>query len=719
MINNMAKYFLFLICCIGFFGLPAQSRLDPLLNLDPIFSVAFDSLNAGRHQATISLLNQAKKQYKEQTQLLKYTGALIMLGKVYADLQQFDSTLIFLNEALRITQNIGHEKIAANIEEGLARVYLQKKNYPLAKKHYYHFAAWCFREGKPKAKVQTCLQLVQIYTRAVEPDSTLKYLRKGLSFAKGHDFPVLQYKLNQMSGLSHNNQNHADSALYYFHQSLALLEKSGHTERSVNVYLNITHVFLEHHNTQRARKYLDMARRNAQGNSPGFIAAMIKHYEGRVLAAEKKYPEAINAMNKAHAAFEKLPDAHKHPLMQARCLKALAEVYHEMGEDEKALEKLRLSKAMDVKVFKRYNEMQTELLEAAILSEQDAIDASDDLLMENLIWAQKSENFSTQIKLYETLAANARKKKNTEQALAYLEKVRLLEDQLDPVLQANKLNELESKTQDESIKSLQVTNIQNTRQLKSTRIKAILLISVLLLFASIALWLYRRKKQQAAQIQLEKQQIETSLQEKELLLKEIHHRVKNNMQVISSLLNLQSKGVQDPVALKVMRDGRDRVRSMALIHQTLYQNNDFSNVATADYFHKLAENLFHTYNIDQQRVQLVSQIQPLKFNVDIMIALGLILNELISNTLKYAFPNEQSGEVRISLSANADQVELKVEDNGIGFPANFAPDTSRSIGFSLINAFTQKLGGSLQLNNAEGGARASLIFPINNATLAA
>ncbi|WP_373551019.1 histidine kinase dimerization/phosphoacceptor domain -containing protein [Haliscomenobacter sp.] len=715
----MTKYLFFLICCFGLPGLLAQSRLDPLLNLDPIFSVAFDSLKAGRHQATISLLNQAKKQFKEQSQLMKYTGTLIVLGKAYAELQQFDSTLIFLNEALRITQNIGHEKIAANIEEGLARVYLQKNNYPFAKKHYYNFADWCLREGKPKARVQTCLQLVQMYTRMVEPDSILKYLRKGLSFARGHDFPVLQYKLNQMAGLSHNNQNRADSALYYFHQSLALLEKSGRSEGSVNVYLNITHVFLENHNPKRARKYLEMARKNTQSASPSFTLAMIKHYEGRVLAAEKKYPEAIIAMNKAHAAFKKLPDANKHPLMQARCLKALAEVYHKMGEDEKALEQLRLSKGMDVKVFKRYNEMQTELLEAAILSEQDAVDASDNLLMENLMWAQKSENFSAQIRLYETLAANARKKKNTEQALAYMEKVRVLEDQLDPVLQANKLNELESKTQDQSIKSLQVANTQNTQQLKSTQTKAAILISTLLLFATIAVWLYRRKRQQAAQIQLEKQQVEVSLQEKELLLKEIHHRVKNNMQVISSLLNLQSRGVQDPVALKVMRDGRDRVRSMALIHQTLYQNNDFSNVATADYFHKLAENLFHTYNIDQQRVQLVSSIQPLKFNVDIMIALGLILNELISNTLKYAFPNEQAGEVRISLSADADQVELKVEDNGIGFPSNFAPDTSRSIGFSLIHAFTQKLGGSLQLNNAEQGARASLVFPINNAILAA
>lgn len=715
----MIKHLTLVFFLFGLECLTAQSRLDALLNLDPIFATALDSLNAGRHQSTISLLKHAKAQFKAQTQLMKYVGSLIMLGKTYADLQELDSTLTYLHEALIITQNIGHEKVAANIEEGLARVYLQKKNFPLAKKHYYHFANWCLKEGKPKAKVQTCLQFVQIYTRAVEPDSILKYLRKGLSFAKGHDFPVLQYKLNQMAGLAHNNQNRSDSALHYFYQSLALLEKGGHPERNVNVYLNITHVFLENHNPKRARKYLDLARKNTQSTVPSFTTAMIKHYEGRVLAAEKKYPEALKVMDKALVAFKQLPNANRHPLMQARCLKATAEVYHKMGEDEKALEHLHLAKAMNVKVFQRYNEMQNELLEAAILSAQDAVDASDDLLMENLIWAQKSENISAQIKLYETLAANARKKKNLEQAIVYMEKVQRLEDQLDPALQATQLYELESKTQDQSIQRLQVAHSNNTRQLQSTRMQASLLILALLCIAGVTLWFYQRKRHQNRLLQVAKAQAEASLLEKELLLREIHHRVKNNMQVISSLLNLQSRTVQDPVALKVMREGRDRVRSMALIHQTLYQNNDFSNVETEDYFLKLAENLFHTYNIDQDRVHLVAHIQPLKFNVDIMIALGLILNELISNTLKYAFPEEQKGEVRIFLATRADQVELTVEDNGVGFPVNFVPDNSRSIGYSLIHAFTQKLGGSLQLNNAEKGARASLVFPLKNATLAA
>jgi two-component sensor histidine kinase/ribosomal protein L22 len=715
----MTKYLFFLTCCFGLIGLPAQSRLDVLLSQDPVFASAMDSLNAGSPHIAVTMLNQAKAQFKVEEKWGKYAGSLLVLGKIYFQQQLLDSALLVLHEALAVGRRVGNERLAANTEEGMARIYMAKREYPQAMQHYRSFAKWCLVDGIPKAKVETCLQMIQIYTRSIEPDSILRYMRLGQSFAKGHNFPVLQYKLNQLAGIGWNNWGRPDSALFYYYKSLALLEQFPKDGKETNVYLSIAHVFLDNHNPKRARKYLDLARKSAKESTLPFLNAMILYYEGLTLTVEKKDSVAVVVLEKALKAFKKLPKPEKHQLMQARSLKALAEAHHGLGNDEKALSYLRHAKTLNVKLFKRYNEMQSELMEAAILSEQDAISASDELLMENLVWAKKSANLNYQIKVYETLAANARKNNNLEKAMIYLDKANALKEKMDPLQQASLLSNSELAKEEQSVQKLETSNFDKTRRLRRTQIRAGIVVLVLLGFTLASIWFYRRKRAQAAQLAVEKQQVEVALQEKELLLKEIHHRVKNNMQVISSLLNLQSRGVQDPVALKVMRDGRDRVRSMALIHQTLYQNNDFSNVATADYFHKLAENLFHTYNIDQQRVQLVSSIQPLKFNVDIMIALGLILNELISNTLKYAFPNEQAGEVRISLSADADQVELKVEDNGVGFPADFAPDTSRSIGFSLIHAFTQKLGGSLQLNNAEPGASASLVFPINNAILAA
>ncbi len=705
-------------CMFGLLWLQAQSRGELLRNMDPIFTTALDSLEMGRPQAAISQLNVAGEKFKKDQNWLKYAGSLLVLGKVYFQTDQLDSSLFYLHEARRIASREGNERLAANTDEGIARIYLIKKQNTLAMQHYRKFASWCLRSGKPRAKVETCIQMAQIYTRKVEPDSVALYLHLGLSLAKSHDFPVLQYKLYQMLGLRFNNINRPDSALYHYHQSLELLEKHPAPEREILVYLRISHVFLDNENPQRARKYLRQAQKLLQTSTNPFPKATLLYYEGTTLLAEKKGAAAILVLEKALEAFKSLPKPQRHQAMQARCLKSLAEAQHMLGQNEKALASLKLAKALNLPIFQRYNEMQTELMEAAILSSQDAVAASDELLMENMVWAKKSENLNYLLELYQTLAANERKKKNYEQAIVYLDKVHALQQQLDPVSRASSLSNHEAQWEvakkDKSIGHLHDLNQQKAQRLKQTQLRTALMAGGLLFLLLSSVWIYRRKRKQNIQLSLAKQAVEASLQEKELLLKEIHHRVKNNMQVISSLLNLQARGVQDPVALKVMREGRDRVRSMALIHQTLYQNNDFSTVETEDYFLKLAENLFHTYNIDQERVQLVAQIQPLKFNVDIMIALGLILNELISNTLKYAFPAEQKGEVRISLTRNAEQVELKVEDNGVGFPPNFAPNAARSIGFSLIHAFTQKLGGSLQINNAEKGAMASLIFPLHH-----
>jgi tetratricopeptide (TPR) repeat protein len=134
--------------------------------------------------------------------------------------------------------------------------------------------------------------------------------------------------------------------------------------KKTNVYLNIAHVFLDNHNPKRARKYLDLAREAAKESNQPFFKAMILYYEGLTLLTEKKETAAVPVLEKALKAFKQLPKPEKHQLMQARSLKALAEAHHTLGDDEKALKYIRQSKSLNVKVFRRYNEMQSELMEA-------------------------------------------------------------------------------------------------------------------------------------------------------------------------------------------------------------------------------------------------------------------------------------------------------------------------------------------------------------------
>jgi two-component sensor histidine kinase len=198
------------------------------------------------------------------------------------------------------------------------------------------------------------------------------------------------------------------------------------------------------------------------------------------------------------------------------------------------------------------------------------------------------------------------------------------------------------------------------------------------------------------------EQIKTSLHEKEVLLKEIHHRVKNNMQVITSLLNLQSKTINDEQALSVFQDSQNRVKSMALIHETLYQSKDLSRINFAEYLHKLVAHVSRSYRIRPEAVQINIDVDDVSLPIDTAVPCGLIINELASNSLKYAFPADMRGEINITFERGKSSYVLRVSDTGVGLPADFKPETGKSLGMKLVRMLTDQLSGELQCRNGIG-----------------
>ncbi|HIK28735.1 MAG: PAS domain S-box protein [Oscillatoriaceae bacterium SKW80] len=219
----------------------------------------------------------------------------------------------------------------------------------------------------------------------------------------------------------------------------------------------------------------------------------------------------------------------------------------------------------------------------------------------------------------------------------------------------------------------------------------------------------------------ERQQIQeqliASLKEKEVLLKEVHHRVKNNLQIISSLLNLQSTYIQDEQALAMFKDSHNRIKSMALIHEKLYRSSDFTKIDLPDYIHSLTSNLFSSYRLVSSRIDLQQKIEDITLDIDTAIPCGLIINELISNSLKYAFPGEMKGEISISFYHQQENSRfiLKVSDNGVGLPPGFNPLETESLGWQLIVNLTEQLGGELTFSSQKG-TEVTIVFPsrINN-----
>jgi len=198
--------------------------------------------------------------------------------------------------------------------------------------------------------------------------------------------------------------------------------------------------------------------------------------------------------------------------------------------------------------------------------------------------------------------------------------------------------------------------------------------------------------------------IKASLQEKEVLLQEVHHRVKNNMQVISSLLNLQSRHIKDEQALEIFKNSQNRVRSMGFIHEKLYNTKDFARVDFNEYVRSLANHLFSSYGINKEAIKLNTNIKDVFLDINTAIPCGLIINELVSNSIKYGFPDGKKGEIKIAmLPLNKNKVELIVSDNGVGLPEEVDFRKTESLGLHLVTILAEgQLHGDIKLERGGG-----------------
>jgi len=197
--------------------------------------------------------------------------------------------------------------------------------------------------------------------------------------------------------------------------------------------------------------------------------------------------------------------------------------------------------------------------------------------------------------------------------------------------------------------------------------------------------------------------IKASLKEKEVLLKEIHHRVKNNMQIIVSLLRLQSYTAKDKKLEDMFKVAQNRIRSMALIHEKLYQSKDFASIDFAHYIQSLTTHLMQTYQIDPKQITLKTDVKDVHLDINQGVPVGLLLNELVSNALKHAFPKGKKGEIIVKFHADKKgKKTLIVKDNGIGHPDKVDISKPETLGMQLIKDLTRQIGGKLALVNKDG-----------------
>ena len=204
--------------------------------------------------------------------------------------------------------------------------------------------------------------------------------------------------------------------------------------------------------------------------------------------------------------------------------------------------------------------------------------------------------------------------------------------------------------------------------------------------------------------------LESSLKEKELLIKEVHHRVKNNLQIITSLLKLQANHSKNQNVKDLLQESQAIVKSMALIHEKLYQSDSLTEIDFEEYIRDLTSQLFRSYNYKKNHLSSILEIKKIYFNIDKIVTLGLIINELVTNSLKHAFKNKSDGEIKIKCTTDNKNIYLTIKDNGVGIPESFTLQNTETLGIQLVNTLVEQLSGSINYKSKKG-TEFNIVFP--------
>ncbi|MFY7964895.1 MAG: histidine kinase dimerization/phosphoacceptor domain -containing protein [Chitinophagaceae bacterium] len=565
-------------------------------------------------------------------------------------------------------------------------------------------------------------------------DSSLFYNLKAIDVRKELKLKNELADSYNSTAIIYRKMNDFDNAIEFYHRSIKIQELTKDDEGLLITNRNIAALYKNQKKIDSAFVYYNKALAIAGKLNDLYNEYIINLNMGLCLNDLKKYHEALNIFNRINSTSYNKKDS-EYPLLvlglgeanigikkysdgigflkEAQTLKyngspleyagivnkLLSTAYEGTQQQNLALEHYKIYKLYYDSMYTESNTKNVNELSAKYKTkekEQEIILLNKDNQLKDLSIKEKQQS----------LLLSQLKNQQNEQSISLLNKENELKDlslkdkQQSLLLSNAKLNQEQQ----------QVTILNKENALKDLQIRekkqTILFNTLGLIFISIiaigSLYLYRNKKRTSNQLEEKNNIITHSLKEKEILLKEIHHRVKNNLQVISSLLNLQSKNISDEKALLALNEGRNRVKSMALIHQNLYRDDNLMGVDLKEYIEKLTEGLFASYNIQPNKITLQTNIEKLEMDVDTVIPLGLILNELISNALKYAFEGKENGLLEIDLVQQNNKLLLRVKDNGVGIPKDKNLLKSASMGYKLIQSFLQKLNATMEIKNDNG-----------------
>ena len=400
----------------------------------------------------------------------------------------------------------------------------------------------------------------------------------------------------------------------------------------------------------------------------------------------------------------------------ANTLNILGELYVEVGQPQRALAPLKEALAIgnEVQDMDLVHSSNSQLGQAYL--KMGNLRASEISMLSALASVNQSAATAEDVLLLESLSELYKKRNNPRKALQYIEMARKIGDSLQDLDRLESINRL--KTQYEvKEKELEIAKLRSNQLLQEAEIERqererIIFIAAIILGCGVIFFLYSAfvsRKRKNAQLQKSQTALKKSNAEKEVLLKEVHHRVKNNLQIINSLLSIQARQSNKIGDInEFLYNSQSRLQSIALIHETLYTSQSLALVDVSEYLDKLTEYILDLGGADTKNISVIKSFGVHDMDIQRVVPLGLIFSELLMNSLKHAFPNEQ-GELELSFGKKEDNFELEVIDSGTGF----TEDDGISLGLELVQLLAEQLLGEIHFKNANG-TRAILRFPAKN-----
>lgn len=588
-----------------------------------------------------------------------------------------DKAFSYASEALEISKKIQYQRGIANGHAYLARIYNARANFDLAIAHLKE-SNKIFLSLKDNLELAyNYSELGVVYSKKGNFPEALSNLIKALkAYEQAGDVLSVGYTYVNI-GISYKQRKEYAMALDYYHKALAIFKKANSLDGRFGIastYSNIGNVYLEQGHHEKSLELLHKALDLGQEFDNPYQFAEAYQSIGENYLKLGKYDTALESYSKAIDYCNAINDYSgiaNSNINRGYC-------HFKKGNTPKAISSINLGLTVAKEA-------------GLLLSQKNAYKYLSEIYAAGSNYKQAFDHQVLFKKINDSLFNAEKDKKITQMQMQY---------------DFDKIQDTAEQIQKEKVFKLnQETDKQKT--IKDIAMVAFLCMSGLTFGIFFNLKKNQKQKaiiaEQKAVVEKQNEVIQSSLTEKETLLREIHHRVKNNLQIISSLLNIQSQHIVDENVLSSIQEGQSRVQAMSLIHQNLYQSEHLSNVDIENYLRELVVYLSEMFAGDEKSIQVEVDASQIQFDIDTAIPLGLIVNELVSNAYKYAFDKRDSGKINIKIRAINDiDYELDVHDDGNGLPADFDPKKSKSLGLKLVTILSRQLRGSMRSNSDEG-----------------